>query len=184
MTCTDKIVLLTGERSVGKTYLCQQVVRQARKKGYSCAGVLSPALFADTEKVGINLVDVATGEERLLAVADDAPGDVRWGRYRFVPATLEWATNRLETATPCDLLILDELGPLELERGKGLVQALDVLNGGGFSMALVVVRPELVATLERRLEGKGTVVLEVTLQNREQLRGQIVSMLGEKGGAA
>ena len=62
MTCTDKIVLLTGERSVGKTYLCQQVVRQARKKGYSCAGVLSPALFADTEKVGINLVDVATGD--------------------------------------------------------------------------------------------------------------------------
>ena len=61
---------------------------------------------------------------------------------------------------------------------------VDVLNGGGFSMALVVVRPELVATLERRLEGKGTVVLEVTLQNREQLRGQIVSMLGEKGGAA
>ena len=143
MTCTDKIILLTGERSVGKTYLCQQVARQARKKGHSCAGVLSPDLFEDTEKVGSNLVDVATGEQRLLAVADDAPGDVRWGRYRFVPATFEWAANTLETATPCDVLILDELGPLELELGKGLAKALDVLNGGGFSMALVVVRPEV-----------------------------------------
>jgi nucleoside-triphosphatase THEP1 len=176
----SRAVLVTGERGVGKTRLCQQVVELARKEGYRCAGVLSRAVLEGEDKVAILLVDVATNAERTLAVADDTPGEFRWGRYRFVPGTLEWGSHLLIRATPCDLLIVDELGPLELTLGQGLVVALDVLHEGGFSLALVVVRPELLGTLRPRLRGADTMVVEVDLQNREQLPGQIVSLLGER----
>ena len=108
-------------------------------------------------------------------------GEVRWGRYSFAPEALEWGVQTLKAATPCDLLVVDELGPLELEAGEGLVAALDVLDEGGFSLALVVVRPELVEKLEERLGGRVAQVLEVTLANREQLPALIVDLLAKRG---
>ena len=178
----DRIVLLTGEREVGKTRLCQRVVEQAQRRGLSCKGVLSTALFEGQEKVGIGLVDAASGEERPLAAADDAPGEVRWGRYRFDASSLAWGAELLSSATPCDLLVVDELGPLELELGQGLVKALDVLVRGGFALALVVVRPALIEEVRERLEGKQPLVLEVTLSNRDRLPGRILSLLQEQAG--
>jgi nucleoside-triphosphatase THEP1 len=177
----NEVLLLTGERGVGKTGVCQRVVREACERGLSCAGAMSPAVFEGGHKVGITLVDVATGEYRPLAVADGLRGEVRWGKYRFMPEALEWGTQVLEGATPCDLLVVDELGPLELEADQGLVAALDVLNAGGFSLALVVVRPELVEKLKERLGGRVTQVLKVTLANREQLSALIVDLLGQHG---
>jgi nucleoside-triphosphatase THEP1 len=175
----DKIVLLTGERETGKTHLCQRVMEEAQRRGFSCAGVLSRALFEGQQKTGISLVDVASGEERLLATADDFPHGVRWGRYRFVPSSLAWGGDLLAKAAPCDLLVVDELGPLELELGQGLVKALDVLVRGGFSLALVVVRPALLNDVRELLEGRQPVIIEVTLSNRDQLPMRILSILEE-----
>jgi nucleoside-triphosphatase THEP1 len=177
----SRVVLVTGERGVGKTHLCQQVVEQAGEIGYRCAGVLSRAVFDGEEKVAITLADVATGAERTLAVADETPGELRWGRYRFVLTTLEWGSDLLAAATPCDLLIVDELGPLELTLGLGLEPALAVLDEGAFSLALVVVRPELLDTLREQLHCAEIRVVEVDLQNRDQLPRQIVSLLDERG---
>ena len=174
--------MLTGEREVGKTYLCERVVEVARRRGFSCAGVLAPALFERQEKVGISLVDVASGEERFLASADDIPQGVRWGRYRFVSSSLAWGGDLLARAIPCDLLVVDELGPLELERGNGLVKAMDVLVQGGFSLALVVVRPALLNEVTARLKGRQPVTLEVTVSNRDQLPMHILSLLEEEKG--
>lgn len=178
----DKIVLLTGERETGKTHLCKRVVEEAQRRGFSCTGVLSPGLFESREKVGISLVDVASGEARPLATADEVRHGVRWGRYRFVPSSLAWGGGLLATATPCDLLVVDELGPLELETGQGLVKALDVLAQGGFYLALVVVRPALLDDLLGRLKVNQPVILEVTLSNRDQLPTRIVSLLEKEKG--
>lgn len=178
----DEILLLTGDREVGKTYLCRSVVEEAKRRGFACAGVLSPPHIEGQEKVGISLMDVASGEERPLATAGDTRQGVRWGRYRFVPSSLEWGVRLLADATPCDLLVVDELGPLELEMGRGLVPALDVLTGGGFSLALVVVRPALLGEIKERLQGRERDIVEVTLSNRDQLPTRILSRL-EGGGA-
>jgi len=177
----SKVVLITGARGVGKTHLCQKVAELAGDRGHCCAGVISRAVFDGEDRVAIIMVDVATNAERTLALADDEPGELRWGRYRFVPATLEWGSDLLTGAAPCDLLIIDELGPLELVLGQGLVAALDVLYEGAFSLALVVVRPELLDTVRGRLRKAETIVVEVDLENRDQLPRQIVSFLKESG---
>ncbi len=172
--------MLTGERGVGKTHLCRQVVEEARRRGYSCAGLLSPAVFEDGEKAGITLLDLATEVERPLAVADDEPGELRWGRYRFLPSTLEWAGSALRRAAPCHLLVIDELGPLELKLGQGLVEALNLLDYGAYSLALVVVRAELVGAVLQRLRRAEVMVVEVTIQRRDELPSRILSMLEEQ----
>ena len=172
-----RVVLLTGERGVGKTGVCQRVVEETRRRGYCCSGVLSPAVFEGTEKRAIDLVDLSTGEARPLAVADENAGEIRTGKYRFLPATLEWGSRALERATPCHLLVVDELGPLEVELGQGLVVAWNLLDSAPFSLALVVVRPELVKEVGDRLELLRPMVLEVTSNNRDELPMHILALL-------
>ena len=144
------IVVLTGDVSSGKTTTCGQIVERAQVNGLDCAGIVCPGRFERGQKVGIDLLDVRTGERRLLAEVDGQPAVLRTPRYRFHVETVEGVTrlilDRLDAARSCDVLIVDELGPLELERGQGWVNALEVLRVGQFDLAVVVVRPRLVTT--------------------------------------
>lgn len=83
----------------------------------------------------------------------------------------------LSQAKPCDLLVIDEVGPLELERGKGWVSAFDVLRAGAYALALLVVRPELIAQVCDRLAGCDLEVLPVTSENRDRLPISLVEMM-------
>ena len=107
-------------------------------------------------------------DERCPASGGDAfaPG------FRFDPEVFERGAQVLAHATPCDLLVVDELGPIELLGGRGWANALEVLRLGNFGTALVVCRPELLEILEAKLgespSGRMTVVV-VTEENRDTL---------------
>lgn len=143
---SGKVVVLTGDLGSGKTTACLQFAERVAGQGLDCAGVVCPARFDGNRKVGFDLLDLRTKERRPLAEADQQPASLRTGMYRFDVGTMAWGMTCLESACPCHVLIIDELGPLELERGAGWTNALDVLRAGQFRLAVVVVRPRLVDT--------------------------------------
>jgi len=53
------------------------------------------------------------------------------------------ARRSVKKVHACDLFILDELGPLELQHNQGWVEAIRVLDRRAFHAALVVIRPQL-----------------------------------------
>lgn len=148
---SGKIIILSGERGTGKTSACLRLAKEANRRGLRPAGVICPARLVDGRKVGIDLMDVRTGERRPLAEADERPAALRTRAYRFYQEAVSWGAAVIEGATPCTLLIIDELGPLELVRGQGWVNALDVLAAGRFEQAVVVVRPELIPRFHQRV---------------------------------
>jgi nucleoside-triphosphatase THEP1 len=125
----------------------------ARQRGLDCAGLLSIARFDGARKVGIDLLDLRSGISRPLAEADQQPASLRTEAYRFDADVLDWGAKLLEAALPCEFLVVDELGPLELERNRGWVNALHTLRAGGFRLAVVVVRPELLDAFCQVLPG-------------------------------
>jgi len=64
------LILLSGPIGSGKTTLCARAAAAARARGIAVAGVLAPAIVQRGAKVGIEAVDLVTGERRLLARAD------------------------------------------------------------------------------------------------------------------
>lgn len=136
------LVVITGERGCGKTTLCQALAVAARGAGWDVAGVLSPARVVDGRKVAFDGVDLRRGERRQLAqrTAKDAPGELGW---EFDVSAMAWANEVLGAAVPCDLLIVDELGPLEFEQGQGWMAGLEAVASGKYRHAVVVVRTEL-----------------------------------------
>lgn len=154
-----QIAILTGAPGTGKTTTCRRLLDHARQLGLDCSGIFCPARVDDGLKVGIDVVDARTGERRHLADVDELPGRLRAGPYRFDEEAVAWGVARLGAACPCDVLFVDEIGPLEMDRGEGWANALEVLRRGEYRLAVAVVRPSLVDAFRAAVGVSGTVVV-------------------------
>jgi nucleoside-triphosphatase THEP1 len=161
-------------------------------------------------KVGFEAVDVGSGERWPLARTDDpstsrrgerspeqsrrmvGPSRRRWeldgprvGPYSFDPDGLARALRVLRGAicAQCDLLVIDEIGPLELEQGEGFAPILDLLPVEAPTHTLIVVRPALLDPLLLRLRETSfatpSKIFSVTEGNRDDLPLRIVEALWE-----
>ena len=168
-----RIVLLAGERGAGKSTVCRETIALAQARGYSCGGVLT----LGRPDGALDVLDVRSGRVRRLTLEPDANQAVIQGRFHFDPETLAWGDAALAQATPCHLLVVDELGPLEIERGEGWSKAFEMLYGGNFTLALVVVRPELIVHAQLKLPASAANVFTVTAHNRDDLPRLLLEML-------
>ena len=166
--------VLTGGRNSGKTLVCNGLAAAARARDMDVAGLLTgpsgPEPHAPRE-----VIDLRTGSSRRFGEpveAGNEPGPpAQSGSDPLAPGwslhteVFEWANEVLETATPCDLFIIDEIGRLELVGGRGWAVALDVLRAGDYGAALVVCRPSLLETLEMSLNGPPAASFEADSEN-------------------
>jgi len=106
--------------------------------------LLSPPRMEGSGRTGIFVVDLRSGAQRLLASLDPVEtGGPRMGSWSFSAPALRWADEVLARAAPCDLLVVDEIGPLELKLRQGLSAWRGALHSDRYRAALAVVRPVL-----------------------------------------
>lgn len=166
------ILVLTGTIGSGKTTAASEVVALARMHGLRCDGLLAPPRLApDGRKVGIDGLRVATGETRRLADRRPSGPGERCGVWLFPPGALDWALAAVMDAAAGrpDLLVVDELGPMELLEGRGLAPVLSALRTGKGTLALVLVRESLLPVLQERLAGCDVRVYRVEPDSRAEL---------------
>ncbi|MFH2000063.1 MAG: nucleoside-triphosphatase [Planctomycetota bacterium] len=132
------IHLITGEVHSGKTSLLKEAVALWRGKGFPLAGFFSESKITNGEIIGYDLIDVK-GQTRTPYIR--IQGEAGWPRsgcFFFIPDALEKACALIRNRTGADLLIVDEVGPLEM-KGLGLWPALEqALLPGGLESVLVV----------------------------------------------
>lgn len=110
----------------------------------------SPAVIVNGQKIAIDVIDLSSDQRRRLAVHNpnaDYPRELYW---RFDDAALAWGNAVLAHSTPCDMLIVDELGVLEFERDRGWVAGLAAVDSGAYHLGVVVIRPELLEQARQR----------------------------------
>lgn len=178
-------VVLTGEVHIGKTSVCRAIAELTQERGYCVHGILTPPILdSQGTRLGIEAVDLATGERRELARVwrGRRKQEEEWnwdgpqmGPYYFDPAVLEWAQDAIARgiALDCDLLIVDEIGRLELEQGLGFSRVLDLLGTSVVVRSLLVVRVSLLEAFRQRLPGLKFVTFTVTLDNRADLAAEV-----------
>jgi nucleoside-triphosphatase THEP1 len=148
---------------MGKSTLCRQVAQAARESGLDVAGVVG----IDRSGAGVVSrwqVDLRSGE-RILLGRMAPPGAVALGapRWQLDEAALERCSGILTEACPADLLVIDEVGPLELEQGAGMLAGVRHALAGSYGVALVVVRPWLVARFTQLFPAPPPEVVDIRL---------------------
>ena len=165
------VIVVTGAVGVGKTTVCEKVIRIARSQGHSCGGVI--ARKARNEDIIIE--DVQTGETRVLASPGDKHEGPRTAKYSFSPEGIEFGIRAIDRGIASDILVVDELGHLEL-RGEGFTRAIEQIIAGKTKICIVVIRKGLLSSFLPRL-GAAASVFETTVENRSQLPGEIARAL-------
>lgn len=146
-----QIIIITGELESGKTSFCLDIAGIAKSSGIKITGLVSPAVFEDGIKTAIDVQDLETGERRRLAeLKEQVETDLETKRWSFFSEAVSWGNYLLQNALPTEMLIIDELGPLEFNRAQGWVYAIDAIDSGKFQIALLVIRPSLVQQASRR----------------------------------
>ncbi len=163
-----KIILLSAQKGSGKTTALIRLLEKLNSLTVRSCGVLSPPVEVNGEKIAIDLMDAGTGERKRLAVPVEngipEPTGLHW---RFDSTSLTWGNQLLANAVPCDILFVDELGPLEFNHGEGLTNGFAAIDSHRFLVALVTIRPSLLdAALARWPDA---VVYQVTIKDQSRL---------------
>ena len=186
------LILLSGPIGVGKTTLCLRLVDAARLRGLGVSGALTPALIKEGVKVGIQAVDLGTGETRPMARVlheDDEFEGTRVGPYAFDDRTLDWVVALCARAladgqnVPSSLVFVDEIGKLELNREEGLAPLIPLLAQPRDARVVVIVRDSLLGRLLSRVQGAAPRVVILDAQRRQGAWDEITSLVfGEEAG--
>jgi len=136
------ILVLTGPVHGGKTTFLEGSLARWASRGFALGGFLSVAVTGGSGTPGYDLLELKTGRRHPYLRREGEPDAERIGPFFFVPSTLERARSIIREAGPHELLIVDEVGPLEL-LGGGLWPVLrEALTLPGMR-CLLVARKEI-----------------------------------------
>ncbi|MBP1659602.1 MAG: putative NTPase [Candidatus Aminicenantes bacterium] len=162
------VLVLTGPVHGGKTTFLERALPGWASRGLHPCGFISPAVTDGSGERGYDLAEIGAGRRRPYLRRRGVPGAEQAGPYAFVPATLERARAIIRDADPSGLLVVDEVGPLELA-GGGLWPALRDALRRQDRTTLLVVREEILAGLAAALAPLVPVVFDVRDAGDRQL---------------
>ncbi len=164
-------IVITGEKGGGKSSFTHTLCSRIEEFGLSTGGVIQIPPLPDQKQKEWFLSDQSTGEIKLLLTTEEIQGWPRRGRFSINEATFEWARERLlAQAEKCEYLVIDEIGPLELEGGGYHEALVELLNRGeAVPIILPVVRRELVERVLERYPIEAVQILDVSTPWEEEL---------------
>jgi len=155
------VVVVTGAPGCGKTAAIEAAAGALRAQGRRTVGIAQPGVYSHGRKVSFLVRDLSTGDEAALAQLVDRRQGEHGTSYRFSREGFEHAARALGRAASGSVLVVDEVGPIEL-RGDGHMPALRrALATRGLAAVVLVVRRQLVPSLLAALVTSDVTIVDV-----------------------
>jgi nucleoside-triphosphatase len=171
------IILITGMPGTGKTTTVMRVTEALKARGLKTGGMTTREQREDTARVGFSIQDMFTGKQGWLAHVNQ-PNGPRIGKYRVNLRDLEdiGAKAIRDAAGTADIIIIDEIGPMELN-SQTFKQAVKEAMDSGKPVTATIhykAKDEFVKAIKARPDAE---LIEVTLQNRANLHNLIIEKI-------
>jgi nucleoside-triphosphatase len=166
-------IAVTGSPGIGKSTLVQKVSAATSGK---VGGVLARDKRYKNRRIGFELLDLGTGAVGMLA--DETGNGPQLGKYRVCLDDLDKiGAKAVENAIDCDLIVVDEVGPMELSSHR-FVLAVEKALASSKPM-LVVLHEWSNHRLAKKIRGTFQVIT-VTRENRDTLVEEITKVFKGK----
>jgi len=173
-------IYVTGRPGIGKSTVILKVINKLKEANIKIGGILCPEVRGSHGgRIGFKIVDILTGKSGWLAHKHLFKEGPRIGRYVVnVHDALNIGVTALKNALDnADVIVIDEVGPMELSVPELRSEILNVLSKGVNVLAVVHYKlrdPTILETL------KSYKRYEVTIYNRNMLPNIIVNEILKK----
>jgi nucleoside-triphosphatase len=172
-----RLLFVTGHPGIGKTTVILNATDELRKRGYRLGGMVTREVREKGTRIGFQILDVDKGQKGWLARTNQSMGP-QVGKYRVNLTDLDQIGVRairdaLETA---DLVVIDEIGPMELFSSRFKQAVRDVLDSNKAALGVIhhKTRESLIDSIRKRSDSE---IIEVTTANRDSLHNVIIQRL-------
>jgi len=174
-----RIIFLTGPPGIGKTTVLLKAVEKLRSMGFKVGGMMSREVRERGVRVGFKIVDLSTGREGWLAHVRQPVGP-KISKYRVNLSDLEsvGVKSVREAVLNADLIVIDEVGPMELFSKPFRDAVKAALESGKPVLGTIHYRARdpLVTMIKSREDVE---VLKVTAVNRGHLHETITETVSK-----
>ncbi len=170
------VFIITGETGSGKTTFLLKLIEELRGKALSISGFAALSVPEDGPSGSFNILDLVSGKILPLASRRFTEGWEQFGKFYFNPEGILMGKNILEDPLIInnDLIIVDEIGPFELD-GKIWAESLTRLLTRQCCSILLVVREQLVAQVIQQWGLKDAMIIEIGQSKPDQAAAMILS---------
>jgi nucleoside-triphosphatase len=164
-----RVLLITGSPGVGKTTILTEAVETLEKEGLKVGGMISREVRADGIRIGFEIVDLTSSKRGWLAQVSNGNGP-QIGKYIVNLEDLEaiGAKSIIEAVGNCDVVVIDEIGPMELFSWKFKEAVVAALESQGLVLAVVHWKASDRFLIEVRSREDAEIFV-ATRENREKL---------------
>jgi nucleoside-triphosphatase len=169
-----RLLLLTGSPGIGKTTVLLRTVEALKFKDYSVGGMVSREVRSCGMRVGFEILDLGTNRRGWLAHVNQKVGP-QVGKYRVNLEDLDvvGAEAILKAVEECDVVAIDEIGPMELFSEKFRLAVKKAVESNKLVIGVVhwKAKHRLIDEVKAREDAE---IYAVTYENREKIQDVIV----------
>ncbi len=177
-----KIFIITGAVHEGKTTFAHELLKILRQHKLNVYGILAKGNFKDNKRYRFDLQDIETGEQRFLASTDQNPEFYQYRRFYFDTDCLNWGNSIISAMhDKKDLLIIDEVGPMELQ-GLGWAEGIKKSLLSKAHSQIWVVREEILQKIQQYFGIHQASIIHCTRQSPKDAALQIIGHSQEQNG--
>jgi nucleoside-triphosphatase THEP1 len=161
MRINSQVFIIAGDPQQGKTGFVIKLIERLKKSGFMMGGFVAPGEFRNHRRHSFKLTDLKTGRSKPLCVRTPVEGS-HGVPFTFYPDGQQFGEQLLdpENLKDCDAVVIDEIGPLELQ-GKGWAGSVSILLEKADLKQIWVVRRSAVQQVIKKFGVNRAVVLDI-----------------------
>ncbi len=169
----NRILLLTGIPGIGKTTVILKVAEALKTAGVNVGGMISREVREGSARVGFEIMDLANNNCDWLAHTNQKTGP-KIGKYHVKMEGLEkiGATAIKSAVEKCDVVVIDEIGPMELVSQNFKQEVRRALDSKKLVLAIVHAKAED-PLIKYAKQSNEAVLYTVSSENRDILPEKI-----------
>jgi nucleoside-triphosphatase len=169
-------ILLTGEPKAGKSFMLSKLIDELTKQKINICGMISNELQFDGLRVAITLQNIVTGTEKIMAIKMfdvnkyNSKTSKKLASYQIDTKVIdEISIPALKGLGCCDVLIIDEIGKMELFSKKFEKEVAKIFSSKNSYVVIAIVPIATDVPFVEKLKNRSDVeLITLTRVNRKK----------------